>query len=143
MTDFEVANQVTDVMAMFFEGFGVLATLIFAYVTGAFYFLHRAPVFTKVVSFAFLSFAVTFLMINVLGAYFHFTALIDQVERQVADGATSPIILAIQNGRTRLMTEAGLWTFAPVIIGTMIMCFWMTFIWTPDEPEVPPEIVDS
>ena len=131
MTDFEVAYQITDVMGLFFDGFAVLATLIFAYVTGAFYFLHRAPLFTKVVSFSFLLFAVGFITINVAGAYLHFLALIDQVEAQVADLPVSPLIQAVHDGRTRPMAQAGLWTMVPVIGGTLAMCFWMTFMWRP------------
>lgn len=139
MTNFEIANQMTDVMGLFLEGFAVMATLIFAYVTGAFYFLHRAPIFTKIISYGFLIFSILFLMVNVLGTFFHFMALIDQVDEKVADGSASYLIEATQSGRTRILSTLGFWTFVPVLFGTLIMCFWMTFIWRGESQEdLPP-----
>jgi len=133
MTDFEIANQITDTMGLFLQNFAVLSTIFFAYVTGAFYFLNRAPLFTKIASFLFLVFAVLFISINMVGAFFHYTALIDQVELQVQQASVSFLIEAIHTGRTRAMGVAGLWTAGPVFIGMLAMCFWMTFIWQSDE----------
>jgi hypothetical protein len=132
MTDFETANQITDIMGLFLESFALLTTVIFAYVTGAFYFLHRAPMFTKVVSFVFLMFAVTFVLINLVGAFFHYMALVEQVDQQVTNPSVSLLIQSVHTGRTRPMAQAGLWTIVPVILGTLSMCFWMTFFWKPD-----------
>jgi hypothetical protein len=133
MTDFEIANQLTDTMGLFLQGFALLCTVIFAYITGAFYFLNRAPLFTKIVSFVFLVFSVVFLLVNMIGSFFHYMALADQVDLQVAGQTTSFLIEAMHEGRTRQMAYAGLWTIAPVAFGTLAMCFWMTFFWTPDE----------
>ena len=74
MTDFEIANQITDTMNLFLQGFAMLSTVIFAYIAGAFYFLNRAPFFTKVMSFIFLVFAVSFILINMMGAFYHYMA---------------------------------------------------------------------
>ena len=131
MTDFEIVNQITDTMSLFLQGFGVLSSVIFAYITGAFYFLHRAPLFTKLVSFLFLVFAATFILINMLGAFYHYMALADQVDKQVAQGSVSLLIEAVQTGRTRPMAIGGFWTVIPVMLGTLAMCFWMTFFWNP------------
>ena len=133
MTDFEIVNQITDTMSLFLQGFGVLSSVIFAYITGAFYFLHRAPLFTKLVSFLFLVFATSYILINMLGAFYHYMALADQVDQQVAQGSVSLLIEAVQTGRTRPMGIGGLWTVGPVILGTLTMCFWMTFFWRPKE----------
>ena len=135
MTDFEIVNQITDTMSLFLQGFGLLSSVIFAYITGAFYFLHRAPFFTKLVSFLFLVFAATFILINMLGAFYHYMALADQVDQQVAQGSVSLLIEAVQTGRTRPMAIGGLWTVGPVILGTLAMCFWMTFFWNPPKSD--------
>ena len=144
MSDFEIVNQITDTMSLFLQGFGLLSSVIFAYITGAFYFLHRAPLFTKLVSFLFLVFAATFMLINMLGAFYHYMALADQVDQQVEQGSVSLLIEAVQTGRTRLMAIAGLWTVGPVILGTLAMCFWMTFFWTPPKStEASPSVSDD
>lgn len=134
MTDFEAANQLTDTMSLFLQGFALLSTVIFAYITGAFYFLHRAPLFTKIVSFIFLAFATAFILINMLGAFYHYMALADQYDRLIADGSTVVLTEAVHTGRTRPMAIAGLWTVGPVMFGTVAMCFWMTFFWKPEPP---------
>lgn len=141
MTDFELVNQMTDVTGLFYDGFALLATLLFAYVSGTFYFLHRAPVITKIMSFSFLVFAILFVMNNSLGVYFHLEALIEQIEIQASDPSASHLIHSIANGRTRQMVQIGLWSFIPIIVGTVAMCFWMTFMWDPqsgsqEEPRV-------
>ncbi|MEM7638300.1 MAG: hypothetical protein AAF269_04480 [Pseudomonadota bacterium] len=143
MTDFEIANQITDTMNLFLQGFAMLSTVVFAYIAGAFYFLNRAPFFTKVMSFIFLVFAVSFILINMMGAFYHYMALADQVDLRVAAGNASFLIEAVHEGRTREMAFLGLWTIAPVGLGTVAMCFWMTFFWHPREsldasgPDVP------
>lgn len=137
MTDFEIANQFTDVMSLFLQGFALLSTVLFAYITGAFYFLYRAPIITKLMAFTFLAFATIFILINMLGAFYHYMALIDQVDQRVAEGNVSFLIEAIQTGRTRPMAVAGWLTAIPVILGTLAMCFWMTFFWTPPEESAP------
>jgi len=132
MSDFEIANQLTDTMSYFLQAFALLSTIIFAYITGAFYFLHRAPIFTKMISFLFLLFAVAFVLVSMIGGFYHYMAIADQVDQQVATGNASFLIQAIQEGRTRPMAIIGLWTVAPVGIGTLAMCFWMTFFWRPE-----------
>jgi len=132
MSDFEIANQLTDTMSYFLQAFALLSTIIFAYITGAFYFLHRAPIFTKMVSFLFLLFAVAFVLVSMVGGFFHYMAIADQVDLRVAGGNASFLIEAIEEGRTRPMAIVGLWTVAPVGLGTLAMCFWMTFFWQPD-----------
>ncbi|MEO0883091.1 MAG: hypothetical protein AAFY34_10190 [Pseudomonadota bacterium] len=133
MTDFEIVNQITDTMSLFLQGFLLLTTVVFAYIAGAFYFLHRAPFFTKLASFLFLVFAVVYVLINLMGAFYHYMALADQVDEQVARGSASLLVEAVYAGRTRPMAIAGLWTSAPVAIGTLAMCFWMTFFWRPEK----------
>lgn len=133
MTDFEVAYQITDTIALFLNGFAVISTVIFAYITGAFYFLHRAPLITRVVSFLFLLTSIFFLMINMIGAFLHFLAVIEQMEYQSRLDGASALITASAEGRTRTMAYLGFWTFVPVVIGTVGMCFWMTFFWKPDK----------
>ena len=134
MTDIEIANQITDTMNLFLQGFAMLSTVIFAYIAGAFYFLNRAPFFTKVMSFIFLVFAVSFILINMMGAFYHYMALADQVDLRVQDGNASFLIEAVYEGRTREMAFLGLWTIAPVGLGTLAMCFWMTFFWHQRQP---------
>ena len=138
MTDFEIANQITDTMSLFLQGFALMSSVFFAYITGAYYFLNRAPLFTKLMSFIFLMFATTFILVNKLGSFYHYMALADQVDIQVASQSSSFLIEAVQSGRTRPMAIIGLWTIAPVLIGTLIMCFWMTFFWQsePDPAEI-------
>ena len=131
MSDFEIANQLTATMSYFLQAFTLLSTIIFAYITGAFYFLHRAPIITKMVSFLFLLFAVAFILTSMVGGFFHYMAIADQVDLQVKSGNASFLIEAIQEGRTRPMAIVGLWTVAPVGLGTLAMCFWMTFFWKP------------
>ena len=129
MSDFEVAQQLLDTIGLFLDAFALIASLIFAYVTGAFYFLHRAPLFTKIISFVFFVFAMSFVMVLLLGTYFHFLALIDQVEAQMANPDVAYIIQATHEGRTRAMATLGFWIMLPVMIGTVLMCLWMTFFW--------------
>lgn len=136
MTDFEIANQLTDTMALFIQGFALLSTVIFAYIAGAFYFLHRAPLFTKVMSFSFLVFAMSFILVNLVGSFFHYMAVADQVDLQVEAGSASFLIEAVREGRTREMAWIGLWSGAPVAFGTIAMCFWMTFFWVPHEADI-------
>jgi len=133
MSDFEIANQITDMMGLFTDIFGLLATLIFAYVTGAFYFLHRAPLFTKVASFVFLISAIAFVTINALGAFLHFEALWDMVAARAAEPSASSLIVASNNERAGILLKAGFWSVALVVTGTIIMCFWMTFVWQREE----------
>ena len=135
MSDFEIANQLTDTMSYFLQAFALLSTIIFAYITGAFYFLHRAPIITKMVSFLFLLFSVTFILTSMVGGFLHYMAIADQVDLQVEGGSASFLIQAIQEGRTRPMAIVGLWTVAPVGFGTLAMCFWMTFFWKPTDIE--------
>lgn len=131
MTDFEIANQLTDTMSLFLQGFALLSTVVFAYIAGAFYFLNRAPVFTKIVSFLFLVFAVAFILVNMLGSFYHYMAIADEVDLQVKSGSATYLIEAVHEGRTRPMAIIGLWTLVPVAFGTLAMCFWMTFFWSP------------
>lgn len=133
MTDFETAYQITEMMSLFLDGFALLTTLIFAYVTGAFYFLHRAPIFTKIVSFSFLVFAIFFVMINMFGAFLHYMAVVEQVEEQMANPDVATLITAIYTGQTEPMAHVGFWTILAVVLGTLVMCFWMTFKWSPNE----------
>ncbi len=130
MSDFEIANQITDVIGLFIDIFALLATLIFAYITGAFYFLHRAPMFTKVASFIFLVSAILFVAINGLGAFLHFQALFDMVAARAAELSASSLIVASNNERAQIMLELGFWSLLLVLIGTLAMCFWMTFVWS-------------
>lgn len=147
MTDFEVAYQLTDTMELFYNGFAVLATVIFAYITGAYYFLHKAPRMTKVVSYIFLLFAVIFLMINNFGAFLHFLSVIDQMEYQATLDGVSPIIRGAANGTTRTLALAGFAAIVPVVLGVLVMCYWMTFHWnglvedgSSEKPEASPEL---
>lgn len=136
MTDYEIANQLTDTMGLFIQGFALLSTVIFAYIAGAFYFLHRAPLFTKVMSFSFLVFAMAFILVNLVGSFFHYMAIADQVDLTVAAGSASFLIEAVHEGRTRDMAWIGLWCGAPVAFGTLAMCFWMTFFWVPHDDDL-------
>ncbi len=132
MTDYELANQMTDVMGLFLDSLAVFATIIFAYVTGAFYYLHRAPTATKLASFLFFFFVMLVWFAISFGSFLHFMALVEEVGLRAVAADASSFIQSANHDRSRQLPILGLWTFAPAFVGMVAVCFWMTFCWTPE-----------
>lgn len=131
MTDYETLDQLLDTTSLVLAGMSLLATVVFAYIAAAFFFLHRAPLVTKVVTYLFFLFSVIFLTGNLFGLYLHTLATIEQIDALALRDGASILIRATSEGQTDTTTAIGFWSFVAVIIGVMAMTFWMTFFWKP------------
>ena len=131
MTDFETLNQLLHSTEIVFLWMSLLATIVFAYITAVFFFLHKAPPFTKWIAYVFYLFSVIFIAGNLVGIYFHILAINDQIGILAAREGASSLLVAVNEGQNRATTAVGFWSFLPVILGVLAMTFWMTFFWKP------------
>lgn len=104
-----------------------MATIVFAYITAVFFFLHRAPSFTKVMAYLFFLFSVIFIAGNLVGIYFHVLAINDQIDMLAARESASSLLVTTSQGQNKITTAVGFWSFLAVLLGVMAMTFWMTF----------------
>lgn len=132
MSDYETLDQLLDVSSIVLAGMSLMATVVFAYITAAFFFLHRAPPITKIVTYLFFLFSVIFITGNLFGLYLHTLAVIEQIDAFALRENASILIKATSNGQTHVTTALGFWSFLVVILGVLAMTFWMTFLWKPN-----------
>ena len=60
---------------MFFTGISILFTVISAYIVGLYWFIRHTHLFLKTVAFGFLSFTLSLIVINGIGAFRHMLSL--------------------------------------------------------------------
>ena len=132
MSDYEILNQLTHSTEVVYSWMSLLASIVFAYIAAAYFFLHKAPWFTRMMTFVFFLFSVIFITGNLVGMYFHILAIIDQIDLRAAHPDAAGLLVATSEGSTKLTTAAGFWSFIVVMIGVIAMTFWMTFIWKPE-----------
>ncbi len=132
MTDFETLNQLLHSTELVFAWMSLLATIVFSYITAVFFFLHRAPSFTRVTAYIFFMFSVIFIVGNLVGIYLHILAINVQIDMLAAREGASGLVVATSQGQNKVTTAVGFWSFLPVVLGVLAMAFWMTFLWKPE-----------
>ncbi len=135
MTDYEILNQLTHSTEVIFSWTSLMATIVFAYIAAAYFFLHKTPWFTRGMTYVFFLFSVVFIIGNMMGMYFHVLAVIDQIDLRAAETGATGLLVATSEGSTKLTAAIGFWSFMIVTLGVLAMTFWMTFMWDPADQE--------
>jgi hypothetical protein len=91
MTEADITQQIMMMMDLTINGTAVFFSMISAYIVALFFFIHRAPIALKLVSFLFFTLACAFLMVFMRGTFDHAQALQAALVELSKQGPLSPV----------------------------------------------------
>jgi hypothetical protein len=92
MSELQLVSELSRIAHIYLAGLGTAFTVVSAYVVALYYFIHRAPLILKIISFAFFTCVLIVLGILMLGAAIYTDALAVALLRIGEGGATSELI---------------------------------------------------